>query len=121
MDINDILELTRAGFTKDEILAMSSTQKQPEQPGEDTTNKKQPAEQAAKVPEAKPEKNDSEGKEPGQTQSVTMSNEQFTQLLQKLNLQGATIDVPEKKSPESILGDHFRGLFGSDSNKKGDA
>ena len=52
---------------------------------------------------------------------MTMSNEQFTQLLQKLNLQGATIDVPEKKSPESILGDHFRGLFGSDSNKKGDA
>lgn len=120
MDINDILELTRAGFTKEEILAMSSAQKKPEEPGADTT-KKQPAEQAAKVPEAQPEKNDSEGKEPEQTQSVTMSNEQFTQLLQKLNLQGATIDVPEKKSPESILGDHFRGLFGSDSNKKGDA
>ena len=121
MDINDILELTRAGFTKEDIMAMASAQKQPEQPGADTTKTKQPAEQAAKVPEAQPEEDKSKGKEPEQTQSVTMSNEQFTQLLQKLNLQGASIDVPEKKSPESILGDHFRGLFGSDSNKKGDA
>lgn len=120
MDINDILELTRAGFTKEDIMAIASAQKQPEQPGADTTTK-QPAEPVAKTPEAQPENDTSKGKEPEQSQSVTMSNEQFTQLLQKLNLQGASIDVPEKKSPESILGDHFRGLFGSDSNKKGDA
>lgn len=118
MDINDILELTRAGFSKEEILAMASA-KPAEKPTEQPT--KQPAEPVAKTPEAQPEEDKSKGKEPEQTQSVTMSNEQFTQLLQKLNLQGASIDVPEKKSPESILGDHFRGLFGSDSNKKGDA
>lgn len=119
MDINDILELTRAGFSKDEIMAMASASKPVEKPTEQPT--KQPAEPVAKTPEAQPENDTSKGKEPEQTQSVTMSNEQFTQLLQKLNLQGASIDVPEKKSPESILGDHFRGLFGSDSNKKGDA
>ena len=47
MKINDIIALTQAGWTKDEIISLTSGEQQPEQPAEQHAQPEQPVQQPA--------------------------------------------------------------------------
>ena len=49
---------------------------------------------------------------------MTLTKEQFNTLLQRQNLKNASQEVPQKKDLDFILGEHFKGVFGS-TNKEG--
>lgn len=101
MDAKTILKLVDAGFTKAEILKLGEPEKLDQVP-----------DPAPKSPE--PEKAPADPK-PEQTQpapaGVTMSDDQFRTLLQQLNIQGASIDVPPETDLSAKLGEHFKDLM----------
>ena len=96
MTAKDILKLIDAGFTKEDILKLDA----------DVTvvpdgNK---AESAKKTPE-------DPKTEPQTPTGVTLSDAQFTKLLQQLNVQGASLDVPPEADLTKTLGEHFTDLL----------
>lgn len=101
MKTETILKLVDAGFSKEEILKMDSPapivpdQKQPEPKKEDPAPDPQPKTETV----------------PAQPTGVTMSDDQFRTLLQHLNIQGATLDVPPEVDLSEKLADHFKDLM----------
>ena len=90
--INDIVALSNAGFSKAEILALTA---QPTAPVQPTA--------------------------PAQTDNgVSMSNAQFTALLQSINAGNASIDLPPSYDINNVLADHYKTLMVGDSQKKGE-
>lgn len=100
MTANEILKLVDAGFTREDILKLDADVKVV--PTE-TEAKAEPA-PAADQPKA-------EVKEPTATEQpsgVTLSDDQFKLLLQQLNVQGASLDVPPEADIKTKLADHFK-------------
>ena len=101
MKTETILKLVDAGFSKEEILKMDSPapivpdQKQPKPKKEDPAPDPQPKTET----------------QPAQPTGVTMSDDQFRTLLQHLNIQGATLDVPPEVDLSEKLGEHFKDLM----------
>lgn len=100
MDAKQILKLVDAGFTKAEIMEIMGV-KVPD-----------------KVPDPKPEQPKPESvpeevkpETPPAPVGVTMSDEQFKTLLQQLNVQGASLDVPPEVDMSEKLGEHFKDLM----------
>ena len=94
--INDIVALSNAGFSKAEILALTA----------------QPT--VAQPTVAQPTA-------PAQTDNgVSMSNAQFTALLQSINAGNASIDLPPTYDINNVLADHYKTLMVGDSQKKGE-
>lgn len=103
MDAKQILKLVDAGFTKAEIF--------------DLTGSKKPDH----VPDPKPESRESkpaEDPKPAEPKTetpapsgVTLSDDQFKTLLQQLNVQGASLDVPPEVDISEKLGEHFKELM----------
>lgn len=106
MTTNDILKLIDAGFTKAEIAKLDpSLQFVPEQQPEHA--KQDPKEQSKAEPKQEP------APDPVQPTSsnVVLSDDQFTKLLQQLNVQGASLDVPPEQDMATKLGEHFKDLI----------
>ena len=98
--INDIVALSNAGFSKAEILALTA-QVQP-------TAQVKPTDQVQSTA-------------PTQTDNgVSMSNAQFTALLQSINAGNASIDLPPTYDINNVLADHYKVLMVGDSQKKGE-
>jgi len=100
MTANDILKLIDAGFTKDDILKLDADVKVV------PTETPAPEIEAAKVktsesPEVKVEP-------VAQPSGVTLSDDQFTKLLQQLNVKGASLDVPPESDIKTKLAEHFK-------------
>lgn len=100
MDAKTILKLVDAGFTKAEIMELTG------------------AKAADKVPDPKPETpkpetppEDPKPETPPAPAGVTMSDEQFNTLIQKLNVGNASIDVPPEMDVTEKLGEHFKELM----------
>ena len=51
---------------------------------------------------------------------VSMSNAQFTALLQSINAGNASIDLPPTYDINNVLADHYKTLMVGDSQKKGE-
>lgn len=96
----DILKLIDAGFTKDEIFSLEVSLS--DRAGSETTT---PEPEANPAPVQEPET------EPQQTAGVTLSDEQFTKLLQQLNRNGASLDVPPDADMSTKLGNHFKDIL----------
>ena len=94
----DILKLIDAGFTKDEIMKL------------DADVKIVPDQDPAEAPEVEAPKPAPEVK-PAEPSGVTLSDDQFTKLLQQLNVKGATLDVPPESDLATKLGDHFKDVI----------
>lgn len=100
MDAKQILKLVDAGFTKAEIFELAGKQAPDKVP--DPKPETPPAPE--KVPDPKPET-------PPTSSGVTMSDDQFKTLLQQLNVQGASLDVPPEMDMSQKLGEHFKDLM----------
>ena len=88
--INDIVALSNAGFSKAEILALTAQPTVAQPTVVQTDN------------------------------SVSMSNAQFTALLQSINAGNASIDLPPTYDINNVLADHYKTLMVGDSQKKGE-
>jgi len=98
----DILKLIDAGFIKEEIMKL------------DADDKIVPDQEPAAAPEGV--KEDEAPKpapevKPAEPSGVTLSDDQFTKLLQQLNVKGATLDVPPESDLATKLGDHFKDVI----------
>lgn len=101
MTAKEILKLIDAGFTKQDIMTLEGSKIVPD-----------PKPEEKKAPEVKPEPEaKSEPKAPAAPVGVTLSDDQFTKLLQQLNVNGASLDVPPESDMASKLGDHFKDVL----------
>ena len=101
MTAKEILKLIDAGFTKQDIMTLEGSKIVPD-----------PKPEEQKVPEVKPEPvTKTEPKAPAAPVGVTLSDDQFTKLLQQLNVSGASLDVPPESDMASKLGDHFKDIL----------
>ena len=113
-NLSDIMALVNAGFTKADIMAL-------------TTGKVEQSKEAAKVsepakapdPVSQPEAvKEAKAPDPIPNPGVTLSEDQFTKLLQRLNVNGASIDVPKEVDISAKPGDHFKELLIGDKEVK---
>lgn len=104
-------KLLDAGFEKSEIMALagqeaivtSETQKDAQQIVPTVVQPKE----STQIPEAKtedPERQPAQG-------TVTLSDAQFTQMMQQLNQQNASVDIPPKYDIKNVLGEHFKDIM----------
>ena len=105
MTATEILKLIDAGFTKDDILKLDAgasivpDQQQPQ------TKKDEPKGDPKPDPEPKTDPDP----QPAPV-GVTLSDDQFKKLMQQLNVQGASLDVPPDQDMGSKLAEHFKEL-----------
>ena len=131
--VNDIIALSNAGFSKAEILALTSQQSaQPTAPvAQPTAPVTQPTAPVAQptapvaqptAPVAQPTAPVAQPTAPvaQPKDGVSMSNEQFTALLQSINAGNASIDLPPTYDINKVLADHYKTLMVGDSQKKGE-
>jgi hypothetical protein len=142
MKSTDALKLLDAGFTKDEILAMDKPAE--EEPKAKTSNNEEIAKLIAQATEGKKEEKPAEetpseldtikkllsgidvsklGKPAEEqpkpeTNNVTLSAEQFKQLLQTTNLANASIDLPKEESWKDAFNKHCNELLGGTSEQE---
>jgi hypothetical protein len=113
--INDIVALSNAGFSKAEILALTA------QPTVAQPTVAQPT--VAQPTVAQPTVAQPTVAQPTVAQTdngVSMSNAQFTALLQSINAGNASIDLPPTYDINNVLADHYKALMVGDSQKKGE-
>lgn len=111
MTANEVLKLIDAGFTKEEILKLDVKGVPTETSATGTQVEAKSAETSATgtQAEAKSAATSEVKKEPAtQTSGVTLSDDQFTKLLQQLNVKGASLDVPPETDFKSKLAEHFK-------------
>ena len=108
LTVNDIIALSQAGFTKADILALTASQ--PTAPAQPSTPVVQPSTPVVQptAPVAKP------------TDGVSLSEAQFTALLQSINTGNASIDLPPAYDINQTLADHYKALMVGDSQEKGE-
>ena len=101
MDAKTILKLVDAGFTKSEIFKLGEPERIDQVPDQIPDEPKKETPPADPKPET----------QPTQPAGVTMTDDQFRTLLQQLNVQGATLDVPPETDLSAKLGEHFKDLM----------
>lgn len=102
MNIETIIKLLDAGYTKDEIMNMNSSSVDPE------PEKKEPEK---KEPENKePEKKEPEKQEPEKTEKnddmlklLVSKFEELTSAIQDSNIKSSNNKMPEQTAPEELL------------------
>lgn len=110
MTTQEIMALVNAGFTKADIMqlagagaktdAESQTEAQQIVPTVAQPIENTQTEVATPIPEQQKAKD-----------TVTMSDAQFTQLMQTINSNGASLDVPPKYDIKNVLGEHFKDIM----------
>lgn len=110
MTVNEILQLSAAGFTKTEIMAMSNVstgepkdkpkepEKKIEQNNDFSAQLAEMQKQIAALVEAQGQKTEPEKKQPEQK-----DNDDVLALLQSLNMTAQRYDLPPKYDPEKAL------------------
>ena len=101
MDAKVILKLVDAGFNKEEIFELAGKKAQDIVPD--------PKPEALPAQDPKPE--DPKPEQQPTPAGITMSDDQFKVLLQQLNIQGASLDVPPEMDMSQKLGEHFKDLM----------
>lgn len=131
MKADEILTLLKAGYSKEEIDAMTGKEAPKDKPkAEPETEDSSSALLAALVaalqpkeapkedpkPEAKPEPKQDPKQDPKQEPK---QDALILQLVQTLRAQNANIDIPPKRDIDTVLADHFSELMiGKPINKK---
>lgn len=122
MYLSDIITLSNAGFTKDEIMSLVNAQEAPslnliqtEEPSAQKVEATVPSLSSEPikmqtVPEVKP------SAEVAATSSIT--DEQIKKLAQLINVNNAQIDVPPTRTVDDILSERFTSLMVGEKKTK---
>lgn len=100
MTANEILKLIDAGFTKEDILKLDADVK--------VVPTETPAPEIGEVEVKIAETPEVKTEPVAQPSGVTLSDDQFTKLLQQLNVNGASLDVPPESDIKTKLAEHFK-------------
>lgn len=95
MNIETIIKLLDAGYTKDEIMNMNSVSQDPE-PEKTEPEKQEPEKQEKQEPE-KTEKNDD------MLKLLVSKFEELTSAIQDSNIKSSNNKTPEQTAPEELL------------------
>ena len=99
MQMKDIMSLVNAGFTKDEILKMTSTEEK--KPEEKKPEEKKPEEK--KPEEKKPEEKKPEEKKPDNVDALKAQIDELTKAIQGLNIAKSTGGKPDDTTVDDTL------------------
>ena len=99
MQMTDIMKLVNAGFTREEILKMTSTEEK--KPEEKKPEEKKPEEK--KPEEKKPEEKKSEEKKPDNVDALKAQIDELTKAIQGLNIAQSTGGKPEESTVDDTL------------------
>lgn len=97
MKFDEIMKLTEAGWTKDEILALAGIERAQEPPKEEEP-KEPPKEEEPKVPPQDPPKEDPNA---SKLDSIISKLESITSGIQAANIRGSR--MPERETAEEAL------------------
>lgn len=117
MNINDLMELVKAGFTKEEILALSGATSSPVGESKEVTATEPDVatvDDKAEVTQPEVTENATATPQPQQTNvnfAPMMTDAQVEKLAQMLNRGTATIDLPQPRNTDDILGEHFANVM----------
>ena len=99
---DQIIKLSEAGFKSSVETPKAEPIEVPKAPVE------KPKAEPVKTPKAEPVKTPkAEPVEASKSEGVSMTDEQFTALLQKMNVNSAGIDVPPTYDLKKVLADHY--------------
>ena len=98
MQMKDIMSLVNAGFTKDEILKMTSTE---EKKPEEKKPEKKPEEK--KPEEKKPEEKKPEEKKPDNVDALKAQIDELTKAIQGLNIANSSGGKPDDTTVDDTL------------------
>ena len=99
MQMKDILDLVNAGFTKEEILKITSTEEK--KPEEKTPEEKKQEEK--KPEEKKPEEKKPEEKKADNVDALKAQIDELTKAIQGLNIAQSTGGKPEESTVDDTL------------------
>ena len=99
MQMKDIMSLVNAGFTKDEILKMTSTEEK--KPEEKKPEEKKPEEK--KPEEKKPEEKKPEEKKPDNVDALKAQIDELTKAIQGLNIANSSGGKPDDTTVDDTL------------------
>lgn len=131
MNVNEILQLKEAGFTPDQIIELTKNENTQPQANTQAQAQAQPRPQAQPQAQAQPQTQANTQPQPQaqaqpqpqpqpdtqpQPDNVLTSEQAVTLLAQKLNIATTGIDLPKEKTPEEILGEHFKDMLGGVKN-----
>ena len=104
MNIETIIKLLDAGYTKDEIMNMTSGSQDPE------PEKTEPKKQDPEPEKTEPKKQEPEKKEPEKTEKnddmlklLVSKFEELTSAIQDSNIKSSNNKTPEQTAPEELL------------------
>lgn len=123
MTYNDIIALTQAGFTKQDIIALSSTVNQiqntlpPVIPPQNVNPMVQPIQQAQQAQQVQPT-HQPQLVQPAQqvqqvqpTQQTSINENDVLSIIQRMNVANQSIDIPPARTSNDILADRFRAMY----------
>ncbi len=111
MTIEDIVALTKAGFSKDEILALTGDPEQEKKPADPEQEKKP---EDPKPDEKKPEDPKPEEKKPADIESI---NKRLDYLISKMNL-AAVQNSQQPDEKKETVDDILASIFAKPEKKK---
>lgn len=110
MNVETIVTLLNAGYTKDEISKMGNSR--PE-----TASEQKATEQKASTPETSEQTSKAAEQT---TKSLVMTPEDLEKLAQMIRAGSAEIDLPAKVSIDEKLGEHLKDILLGDNRAKGE-
>lgn len=111
MTIEDIVALTKAGFSKDEILALTGDPEQEKKPEDPKPEEKKPEDPK---PEEKPEDPKPDEKKPADIESI---NKRLDYLISKMNLAAVQKSQQPDEKKETV-DDILASIFAKPEKKK---
>lgn len=111
MTIEDIVALTKAGFSKDEILALTGDPEQEKKPADPEQEKKP---EDPKTEEKKPEDSEPDEKKPTDIESI---NKRLDYLISKMNLAAVQKSQQPDEKKETV-DDILASIFAKPEKKK---
>lgn len=116
MTIDDIVALTKAGFSKDEILALTGDPEQEKKPAEPEQEKKQEKKQEDPKPdEKKPEDSKPDEKKPADIESI---NKRLDYLISKMNLAAVQNSQQPGSEKKETVDDILASVFSKPMKQK---
>lgn len=121
MTLNDVITLARAGFTREQIMELSAPVPAPAPapapmpvpapaPAPSPAPAPMPVPAPAPAPAPMPVPASAPAPAPAPA-TASMSELQFSQLLQALNKSSASLDLPPSRSMDDVMAGHFKNLL----------
>lgn len=120
MNVETIVTLLNAGYTKDEISKMENSRPETASEQKATEQKASTPETSEQTSKAAEQTTGTTSKMEETTKSLVMTPEDLEKLAQMIRAGSAEIDLPAKVSIDEKLGEHLKDILLGDNRQKGE-